>query len=217
MSADQLRRIISEGQPGWFEQPARKAATADEIVALLDTQSYFELYGLPYPTSREGVLARLAQERLIVERSSGWEVSNLAAILLAKRLDAFSPELARKAPRVVIYEGINKLATREDKVGGRGYRFAGDRRRQGRRAGQGGRIGQHVDSLCPVPSVLGLKSPLTQNRKPPVPQNKSIKISAISALTQNQVPIGSPKSSPMGSSIDVCHASGRPRAAIGRF
>lgn len=121
MSADQLRRIISEGQPDWFEQPAKKAATADEIVALLDTQSYFELYGLPYPTSREGVLARLAQERLIVERSAGWEVSNLAAILLAKRLDAFSPELARKAPRVVIYEGINKLATREDKVGGRGY------------------------------------------------------------------------------------------------
>jgi ATP-dependent DNA helicase RecG len=78
MSADQLRRIISEGQPDWFEQPAKLAATADEIVALLDTQSFFELYGLPYPTSREGVLARLAQERLIVERSAGWEVSNLA-------------------------------------------------------------------------------------------------------------------------------------------
>lgn len=51
--------------------------------------------------------------RSVIERKAdGWNITNLAAILLAKRLDAFSPELARKAPRVVIYEGVNKLATR---------------------------------------------------------------------------------------------------------
>lgn len=122
MTADQLRRIMAEGQPDWFDQAARETASADEVVALLDTQSFFELIGLPYPTSRDGVLARLAQERLIVALDAGgWAISNLAAILLAKRLDAFSPELARKAPRVVIYEGINKLVTREDKPGVKGY------------------------------------------------------------------------------------------------
>lgn len=121
MTADQLKRILTEGGPDWFEQPAKTAAGADEVVALLDTQSYFELMGMPYPTSREGVLARLAQERLIADKADGWQISNLAALLLAKRLDAFSPELARKAPRVVIYEGINKLVTREDKPGARGY------------------------------------------------------------------------------------------------
>ena len=122
MTADQLRRIIAEGKPDWFELAAREDASADEVVALLDTQSFFELIGLPYPTSRDGVLARLAQERLIVAHEAGnWTITNLAAILLAKRLDAFSPELARKAPRVVIYEGINKLVTREDKPGVKGY------------------------------------------------------------------------------------------------
>lgn len=121
MSPDQLRRIFSEGGPDWFERPARQGASPDEVVALLDTQSFFDLMELPYPTNRDGVLARLAQERLVFDRADGWCITNLAAILLAKRLDAFSPELARKAPRVIIYEGINKLTTRGDKLGSKGY------------------------------------------------------------------------------------------------
>lgn len=121
MTPDQLRRIFAEGQADWFSRPARQNASADEVVALLDTQTYFELSKLPYPTTREGVLARLAGEDLIVQAAGGWVITNLAAILLAKRLDAFTPELARKAPRVVIYEGIDKTQTREDKTGGKGY------------------------------------------------------------------------------------------------
>lgn len=121
MTPDQLRRIFAEGQPDWFSQPAKKGASPDEVVALLDTQAYFELSNLPYPTTRDGVLARLSSEELIAHSSSGWTITNLAAILLAKRLDAFSPALARKAPRVVIYEGTDKTVTREDKPGIRGY------------------------------------------------------------------------------------------------
>lgn len=121
MSPDQLRRILAEGGPDWFKQSARDGASPDEVVALLDTQSFFDLMGLPYPTNREGVLARLTQERLILDKPDGWCITHLAAILLAKRLDAFSPELARKAPRVVIYEGTNKLVTRDDKPGLKGY------------------------------------------------------------------------------------------------
>ena len=121
MTPDQLRRIFAEGQPDWFAQPARQNASADEVVALLDTQSFFELMGLPYPAARAGVLERLASGGLIESTAAGWTISNLAAILLAKRLDAFSPALARKAPRVVIYEGTDKTKTREDKPGNRGY------------------------------------------------------------------------------------------------
>lgn len=121
MSPDQLRRILAEGGPDWFGQSARDGASPDEVVALLDTQSFFDLMGLPYPTNREGVLARLAQERLVLDKPDGWCITHLAAILLAKRLDAFSPQLARKAPRVVIYEGTNKLVTRDDKPGLKGY------------------------------------------------------------------------------------------------
>lgn len=121
MTPDYLKRIFDEGQPDWFAQPAKEAASPDEVIALLDTQMFFDLLKLPYPTNREGVLAKLNGEGLIAQTPQGWDISNLAAILLAKRLDAFSPALARKAPRVVIYEGIDKLNTREDKPGGRGY------------------------------------------------------------------------------------------------
>lgn len=121
MTPDQLRRIFAEGQPDWFSQTAKQGASADEVIALLDTQTYFDLSRLPYPTTREGVLSRLAGEGLIVQVAAGWTITNLAAILLAKRLDGFSPALARKAPRVVIYEGVDKTRTREDKPGNRGY------------------------------------------------------------------------------------------------
>lgn len=121
MTPDHLRRIFAEGQADWFTQTAKANASADEVIALLDTQTYFDLSNLPYPTTREGVLARLSGEGLIMSTPTGWSISNLAAILLAKRLDAFSPALARKAPRVVIYEDIDKTQTREDKPGNRGY------------------------------------------------------------------------------------------------
>ena len=121
MSPDHLKRIFAEGGPDWFDRPAWAGASAEEVVALLDTQSFFDLMQLPYPTSRDGVLERLAQERLIERKTDGWSIANLAAILLAKRLDAFSPELARKAARVVIYEGTNKLATRYDEPQPQGY------------------------------------------------------------------------------------------------
>ena len=120
MTPDQLRRIFAEGQPDWFSQAAKQGASADEVIALLDTQTYFDLSRMPYPTTREGVLARLSGEGLIAQ-AAGWTITNLAAILLAKRLDLFSPTLARKAPRVVIYEGVDKTQTREDKPGNRGY------------------------------------------------------------------------------------------------
>jgi ATP-dependent DNA helicase RecG len=94
MTPDQLRRIFAEGQPDWFSQYAKENASADEVVALLDTQTYFDLLKLPYPTTREGVLERLSDGRLIVKVADGWTITNLAAILLAKKLQHISPKSA---------------------------------------------------------------------------------------------------------------------------
>ncbi len=121
MSPDQLRQIFSEGQIDWFDQPSMSDASADDVIAFLDTQTFFDLLKLPYPTTREGVLEKLEKEFLISKTPDGWTISNLAAILLAKKLDSFSLALARKAPRVVIYESTDKLQTKEDKPGNRGY------------------------------------------------------------------------------------------------
>jgi len=122
------RRVVgSQAFPSPTALNEIKARIVDNVIALLDTQTYFELLEIPYPTSRDAVLERLQNQDLIKQTAQGWTITNLAAILLAKKLDAFSSTLARKAPRVVIYEGINKLQTRDDKTGNRGYAVSFER------------------------------------------------------------------------------------------
>jgi len=65
MSEDQLRRIFAEGQPGWLENVALSKVNAQDVVQLLDTQTFFDLLNLPYPTDQIGVIARLQDEKLI--------------------------------------------------------------------------------------------------------------------------------------------------------
>ena len=104
MSPDQLKAIFAEGQPEWLAQAAMTDCTAGKVIQLLDTQSYFDLLHLPYPVDQAGVLKRFKSEKLIQRQSGGWTVANLGAILFAKKLDQFEG-LARKAPRVILYEG----------------------------------------------------------------------------------------------------------------
>jgi len=120
MSEDQLRRIFAEGSPDWSLQPAMTDCDGDKIVQMLDTQSYFDLRHIPYPANRDAVLERFAAERLIERTDTLWAITNLGAILFAKRLDLFD-RLAMKAPRVIVYEANNKLRTKLDKPGTKGY------------------------------------------------------------------------------------------------
>ncbi len=120
MTPDQLRRIFSEGEPDWFSQPAKLEVGADEVVALLDTQAYFDLLHFPYPVNRPSVLERFESEKLIQRRDGDWTITNLGGLLFAKKLDQFEG-LARKAPRVIVYEGKSKLKTKLDRLGGKGY------------------------------------------------------------------------------------------------
>lgn len=65
MTEDMLRRIFDEGRPDFFSRPAASGITADDVVRLLDTHAMFDLFKLPYPSNREGVLTRCESERLI--------------------------------------------------------------------------------------------------------------------------------------------------------
>lgn len=126
MTPDQLKRIFSEASQDWFTESAKSNISSDEVISLLDTQIYFDLLKHPYPTTRDGVLDRFKKDGLIKQQNNSWAISNLAALLLAKRFDAFSPTLARKSPRFIIYEGTDKLYTRNETVGAKGYAVAFD-------------------------------------------------------------------------------------------
>ena len=90
------------------------------MIEVLDTQTFFALLKLPYPTDRPGVIDRLVQERIVDKAGDAYGIRRLGALLLARRLDDF-PDLARKLPRVVGYTGASKLETRLDQSGTRGY------------------------------------------------------------------------------------------------
>ena len=120
MSEDQLRRIFAEGQPDWLEEASKTGLDSQQVVELLDVQAFFELLKLPFPTERKGIIDRLTQERLLDEDGGRYTLRRLGGLLLARNLKDF-PDLARKAPRVVVYSGDSKLETKLDQSGGKGY------------------------------------------------------------------------------------------------
>ena len=95
--------------------------SASEIIELMDSQSYFELMKLPYPSNREGVLEKFCSEKFILANQDGsFDITNLGALLFAKNLENFE-QLKRKSVRVIVYEGKNKLNTIREVIGNKGY------------------------------------------------------------------------------------------------
>ncbi len=120
MSEDRLRRIFSEGKPDWLGQFAIQGCSGADVVGLLETQAYFDLVNLTYPSNRKSVLERFESENLIAKSGSHWSITNLGAVLFAKNLYEMV-DLRRKCPRVIVYAGTNKLETRLDRTFKEGY------------------------------------------------------------------------------------------------
>jgi len=93
---------------------------SDKVLQLLNYTSYFELTNTVLPDNRTAIFDKLVQEKIIIKRNDKYDITNLGAILFAKRLDAFE-SLDRKALRVIIYEGKNKLKTKKEQLGQKGY------------------------------------------------------------------------------------------------
>lgn len=99
---------------------AKRGVSADDVITLLDTQAYFDFLKLPYPTNRKTVLDKLESEKFIKSTTGKYHITNLGALLFAKDIDQFDL-LARKAVRVIVYKGKNKIITEREQVGKKGY------------------------------------------------------------------------------------------------
>lgn len=103
------------------KQLAAENLKEDEVLKRLDYSAYFDLTDQSLPEGRNGVIAALESDKLIQRSDTGqWHITNLGAILFAKRLQDFSA-LARKAVRLVLYKGNNKLETVRELEGNKGY------------------------------------------------------------------------------------------------
>jgi len=94
---------------------------ATRVLETLDTETFFRLLNLPYP-STDGIMQKLVSERLILDEGYGsYSIKRIGALLLAKRISYF-PELCDKAPRVLKYSDTSKLnQPRIDQEGTKGY------------------------------------------------------------------------------------------------
>lgn len=105
-----------------FEDMIALERVADEdVLRLLDYPAYFELLDMALPENRQNIINRLKDDNLIVHcDAGGWNITNLAAILFAKHLSDFK-NLKRKAIRVIVYKGHNRIETIREQEGKKGY------------------------------------------------------------------------------------------------
>jgi len=96
-------------------------ATGQRVLELIDYPGMFELLGIPLPEGRAAILEKLAQERVIVATTPDrFQITNLGAILFAKKLADFET-LSRKAVRVIVYKGRNRVEAVREHMGTTGY------------------------------------------------------------------------------------------------
>lgn len=127
---ERLKALWAKLQPyAWESGIAAPFLSGDEVLARLDYVSYFDLTGQPLPDNREGIFDKLKADRIVQADVGGrWGVTNLGAVLFAKRMGEFPPAIARKAVRFAAYAGANRAAPvthRQDGQKGYACGFAG--------------------------------------------------------------------------------------------
>ena len=103
------------------ERYAKQDMELREAVYMLDCSAYFDIKGIPYPTETEGIGHYMIEEEIMVRQDNGlYAITNLGAVMLAKRLTDF-PKISRKAVRVVQYRDNSRLNMLKEDVIEKGY------------------------------------------------------------------------------------------------
>lgn len=113
--------MLHSRTPRWEELHASLLLTDQEILAQLNAEPILKMLERPLPSSPTETMDWMAGEKFVDrEPGGGGYVTNLGAIAAARRLADF-PDLSRKAVRIVVYDGLNKAKTNQEKEGTKGY------------------------------------------------------------------------------------------------
>ena len=92
-----------------------------DALALLDYSLYFELTKTTMPGNVDEITHYLLEEKIMIKQDNGlFAISNLGAILFAKRMLSFE-SIARKCVRVIQYSGTDRVHTIREVVDNKGY------------------------------------------------------------------------------------------------
>lgn len=137
------KKIWTKGPKQLFEKAAAlHVDSAEDVIKLLDTQCYFDLLKIPYPTNRNSVIEKFESEKFIKTTPNGYLITNLGALLFAKNTPEFDT-IKRKSVRVIQYSGKNKLKTLKDQEGIYGYALGFER------------LMKFINDLLPSNEVIG--------------------------------------------------------------
>lgn len=115
------RKIWAQTNRTVFEKEAAiEKINEDQVLDLIDYPSFFEMMKLPLPDNRKGIIQRLEENNLITCSGSFFSITNLGALLFAKNIEKFA-SISRKAVRVIIYSGNNRVKTLKEHNGVKGY------------------------------------------------------------------------------------------------
>jgi predicted HTH transcriptional regulator len=138
---EKARKLWQKSSTEYELEYAKQGVSAADVVALLDTQAIFDmLLKIPYPTTQQGVIDKLIDEKLIVRSNGHYHITNLGALLFAKDLKKF--DLERKAVRVIKYKGTGKTNTEKDTFFEYGYGSCFER------------INKHISDLLPSNEII---------------------------------------------------------------
>ena len=98
----------------------KKGLSSAEVLSLLSAETYFDMMGLPLPQNISGIMERFISEQILKQDEIGYSITELGAILFAKKLSEFD-NLKRKIIRVIVYNGKNKINTIREQSFDKGY------------------------------------------------------------------------------------------------
>ncbi len=121
LSPSEIKNVIVQSSGLDFEsQIALSYQDADDVLELLDYDSYFRLQNKRLPENKTGILEALEQDDLIKKNADKWDILNLGAILFARKLSTFKT-LSRKVVRVIVYKATDRINALKEQEGGKGY------------------------------------------------------------------------------------------------
>jgi predicted HTH transcriptional regulator len=122
MGGSEIKHFIAISQGQTFEeQIAYTDLSADGVLKALDYDAYFTMSGRRLPDDKGSMVNALENEGFVsLDINNSWSITNMGAILFAKNIDLFK-NLSRKAVRVVIYKGSNKIEAIKETIGKKGY------------------------------------------------------------------------------------------------
>jgi predicted HTH transcriptional regulator len=90
-----------------------------EVLSLLDYDAYFELLKVPHPGDPARVLEHLDADGIVVRSEADWSITNLGAVLFARRMRDFGFEF--KQVRAIHYNGSGRTDALHERESEKGY------------------------------------------------------------------------------------------------